>query len=330
MRSLVPGVWLRGASAHDRRRLEDPVQRHARCRVRAGHLHDFRRRVREALSIGYDLFQLLQSQPSLRSLHHDVHGEHRLPRLDAADVPAGIVREHVRDVLYRERRCMRHQMRIANRFLGSTAAVALIAVTGLVACSSTAAHGDGAAGTGGETGDAAAASGGSGGNNSAGGGGGGGAAGGSAGSGGHLGSGGATGTGGASGTGGQPPAPTCPSTPPLAGTACTGSGTCYYQDCAHAGRTIAGCSSDHWAVQSAACGDFACMPGSGRMCTGDQVCSESFGGALLANCANNTCGTGPISCGCLVPSCSGTCTVSGSVQSGFQVTCNTCPTNTCA
>jgi hypothetical protein len=29
-------------------------------------------------------------------------------------------------------------------------------------------------------------------------------------------------------------------------------------------------------------------------------------------------------------SCSGTCTVNGSVASGVTIMCNTCPTNTCA
>lgn len=124
--------------------------------------------------------------------------------------------------------------------------------------------------------------------------------------------------------------PDCPSAPPTAGGACTATVTCYYQDCAHTGRTVASCGGGGiWSVQTASCATFSCFPGSGRMCTGDQICSESAGGALLVECINNTCGAGPITCGCL-SSCSGSCTISGSAQTGFQVNCNTCPSNQCA
>jgi len=60
-----------------------------------------------------------------------------------------------------------------------------------------------------------------------------------------------------------------------------------------------------------------------------SVCAAQESAAGGVECINNACETGPISCGCL-SSCSGNCTISGSVQTGFQVTCNTCPSNQCA
>jgi hypothetical protein len=53
------------------------------------------------------------------------------------------------------------------------------------------------------------------------------------------------------------------------------------------------------------------------------------GGALLISCVENSCGTAPITCGCL-QSCAGSCAINGSVQSGVTINCNTCTSNQCA
>jgi len=132
-------------------------------------------------------------------------------------------------------------------------------------------------------------------------------------------------TGGATGTGGAPPA-SCPGAAPQAGAACTTSTTCYYEDCTDAGRTVAMCASGAWMVTTAPCGSTICM---GMTCPAGQICVESGGGALLVSCVQSTCGTGPISCGCL-QSCAGSCSLSGSAQSGFILYCNTCTSNQCA
>jgi hypothetical protein len=42
----------------------------------------------------------------------------------------------------------------------------------------------------------------------------------------------------------------------------------------------------------------------------------------------NTCGTGPVSCGCL-QSCTGACYVSGTAADGLVISCNPCPNGGC-
>jgi len=190
------------------------------------------------------------------------------------------------------------------------------------------------AGTGGATagsGGATAGSGGSGGATAGAGGGSAGNAGGRGGAGGASGgaggaSGGSAGTGGAGGTS----APACPAAPPQSGSNCAPGLSCYYEDCAGAGRTVATCvagsvSSPRWQVTTSACTAVTCPnPASSTMCAAGQVCVVRVGGALFADCVCNSCGTSAISCGCL-QSCSGTCTVIGSAQGGVSVLCNTCP-----
>jgi hypothetical protein len=133
-----------------------------------------------------------------------------------------------------------------------------------------------------------------------------------------------SGSGGAGGAAGSP-APACPGTPPVSGASCTGSETCFYEDCGGSGRTVARCANGAWSVETGPCTGVTCES---QSCSPGQVCVERIGGALIVQCAQNTCGTGAIGCGCL-QSCAGTCTVGGSIQSGVTIQCNTCPSNTC-
>ncbi len=144
------------------------------------------------------------------------------------------------------------------------------------------------------------------------------------GSGGSGGSGGAGGAGGAGGVGGTV-ASTCPSSPPQAGAPCNVQ-SCFYEDCAGVGRTTASCANGVWVVDRAPCAAATC-PGIGASvtCPAGQICSQRAGGAVQpVECVSNGCGTGPISCDCLL-SCAGTCTVTGSAATGFHAFCNTCP-----
>jgi len=160
-------------------------------------------------------------------------------------------------------------------------------------------------------------------------------AGGSAGSGGAAGdgsgrggaSGGISGGGGATGGGGGGSVvASCPGAAPADGQACTGAGSCFYEDCAGSGRTVATCAKGAWAVETGACTGVFCLS---RTCAIGQICIMSAGGALLVDCVPNTCGNAAIECGCL-QSCTAACSVAGSLQSGVTIRCNTCASNQCA
>ena len=98
----------------------------------------------------------------------------------------------------------------------------------------------------------------------------------------------------------------CPQVAPKNGSACSSAnGTCYYEDCAGAGRELATCVAGSWQVQSAACGSFACQApntdAGGLTCAAGQVCvvttSTSFN--VTPACVDQTCGTGPVSTDCI-------------------------------
>jgi hypothetical protein len=156
--------------------------------------------------------------------------------------------------------------------------------------------------------------------------------GGSSGSGGSSGAGGSGvgGTGGASarggtGGGGGSVLASCPGVAPAPGQGCNAAASCFYEDCAGSGRTVATCTNGAWAVETGPCTGVFCQS---QTCAVGQVCVVRAGGALLVDCASNTCGSGAIGCGCL-QSCAGTCAVSGSLQTGVTIQCNTCPSNQC-
>jgi hypothetical protein len=98
----------------------------------------------------------------------------------------------------------------------------------------------------------------------------------------------------------------CPTSAPIDGNPCSkASGTCYYEDCAGAGRMLATCSAGTWKVQSAHCGSFDCQApgkdGGVLTCTPGQICvvmtSTSFN--VTPSCESHTCGTGPMSTNCI-------------------------------
>jgi hypothetical protein len=149
---------------------------------------------------------------------------------------------------------------------------------------------------------------------------------GGAGGGGRGGADGRGGAGGQGGGGGGGAAGTaCPPAPPVDGAPCAGQ-DCFYEDCAGAGRTVARCHPEGtFEVVTTACTDVACSLSSagGSSCPPGMICMQLAGGAVTEECVQNTCGTGPIGCGCLT-SCAGACGVSGT-SGGIQVSCNTCP-----
>jgi hypothetical protein len=155
------------------------------------------------------------------------------------------------------------------------------------------------------------------------------AGGGSPGSGGAGGSGAPGGSGGGAGTGGGGGAPlaSCPAAVPADGQACATTASCFYEDCAGSGRSVATCANGAWSVQPGACTGAFCFS---RTCAVGQVCLMRAGGALLVDCVSNTCGTASIGCGCLQSCLGSTCSVSGSLQTGVTIQCNTCPSNQCA
>jgi hypothetical protein len=149
--------------------------------------------------------------------------------------------------------------------------------------------------------------------------------GGACGGGGAAGDGGGGGTG-SGGTGGSGSPLACPTEPPASGAACSGTGNCFYENCAAAGRTVASCTGNAWSVETGPCTNVFCQS---MTCGPGQVCMMLGGGALLISCVENSCGTAAITCGCL-QSCAGSCVVSGSAHDGVTINCNTCPSNQCA
>jgi hypothetical protein len=143
--------------------------------------------------------------------------------------------------------------------------------------------------------------------------------------GGGAGSGGGGSSGGGSGGGGAAAA-NCPGAAPIAGQTCNVAASCFYEDCGASGRTVATCANGAWNVETGACTGVFCHS---QTCAVGQVCLMLAGGALLVDCVANTCGTGAIGCGCL-QSCAGSCAVTGSIQTGVTIQCNTCPSNQCA
>jgi hypothetical protein len=118
----------------------------------------------------------------------------------------------------------------------------------------------------------------------------------------------------------------CPQAAPKNGSACSSSnGTCYYEDCAGAGRSLATCVAGTWRVESAACSSFRCeapnTEGGGLTCAAGQVCvittSTSFN--VTPACVDQTCGTRPMSTAC-IEGLTGNCSPKYSL-SGVVVNC---------
>ncbi|HEX7598838.1 MAG TPA: hypothetical protein VF518_11530 [Polyangia bacterium] len=122
----------------------------------------------------------------------------------------------------------------------------------------------------------------------------------------------------------------CPSTPPANGGACVEQTSCFYDVCPSTGRTQATCKAGKWVVETGACGIVTCLGSyvSGRTCASGQVCLVHAGGALLIDCIDNACGTGPASSDCT--DFSAGCTAMFNTSSGVTYYCNTCPSGTCA
>ena len=127
-------------------------------------------------------------------------------------------------------------------------------------------------------------------------------------------------TGGVVGTGGSA-ANGCPSIAPTDGANCTYSGyvSCYYEDCAGSGRTLANCTSGTWQVTTGACEAMTCS----GTCALGQVCLRVQSGYLTQDCVTPTCGTGPVTPQC-VPGVKGSCSVSASIAAGATIGCNNC------
>jgi len=118
----------------------------------------------------------------------------------------------------------------------------------------------------------------------------------------------------------------CPQTAPKSGSACSSSnGTCYYEDCAGAGRSLANCVAGAWQVEAAACSSYRCeapnTQGGGLTCAAGQICvittNTSFN--VTPTCVDQTCGTRPMSTAC-VEDLTGNCSPKYSV-SGVVVNC---------
>jgi len=123
--------------------------------------------------------------------------------------------------------------------------------------------------------------------------------------------------------------PPCPGAAPTSGDSCGSNGQrCFYEDCTGAGRSVATCVGGAWSVEVGACEPVQCSYPSNMMCQTGQLCSVSAGGALLVSCLQNSCGKGPITCAC-AGSCAD-CAITGSLSLGVSLTCNACPSGTCA
>jgi hypothetical protein len=133
---------------------------------------------------------------------------------------------------------------------------------------------------------------------------------------------------GSGGAGGSAATPLCPTAPPAAASSCMGvPDSCFYEDCGGPGRVAARCSNGAWVLETGACGDTTCGPGS-LTCAAGQACVQRAGGAVFTDCAANHCNGGPVQCDC-IDGCSLGCWVTGTVYGGIFVSCNTCPSGQC-
>lgn len=94
----------------------------------------------------------------------------------------------------------------------------------------------------------------------------------------------------------------CPSAAPADGAACTVPAQhCVYAHCASEGVVSARCDAAgdggtaHWTVTTTPC--TGC--GGTTDCTGEALCVDHVGGALIGSCSAHTCGTGPLDCACV-------------------------------
>lgn len=147
-------------------------------------------------------------------------------------------------------------------------------------------------------------------------------------SGGATATGGTTASGGAVATGGSGGAVspgTCPATPPTAGEPCNDPPRCFYDACPSGSRTLATCNNNAWTVEEGTSCAVQCTGFPSAMsCPAGTFCRVSAGGAIFAQCEQNTCGTGPVSA-----ACTANCAVTYSLEAGVTVTCNTCPQGGC-
>lgn len=125
----------------------------------------------------------------------------------------------------------------------------------------------------------------------------------------------------------------CPSVAPTNAAACTAPNQrCVYAHCASDGVVSALCvgASDggtaSWSVTTTPC--TAC--GGTMTCTGDALCADRIGGAVIWTCMPETCGAGPLDCAC-VCGAGVSCTIYGAPASdGALVGCNTgCGASVC-
>jgi hypothetical protein len=137
------------------------------------------------------------------------------------------------------------------------------------------------------------------------------------------------GSGGTLGAGGATGSP-CPATPPTNGAACGAfAETCYYEECAGKGRTLADCPLGVWKVSTGPCSSQVCGSWDGRVsrtCAAGEVCYGWCGDD--ARCTPHTCGAGPITKDC-VPGATGYCTLSGSISDGIRLQCQSRPGTGC-
>jgi hypothetical protein len=127
-----------------------------------------------------------------------------------------------------------------------------------------------------------------------------------------------------------PTSPPCPEAPPRDGDPCDATSRCYYEDCTGVGRTVATCTQGVWSVSVGACRTYVCQSGTvSTSCAAGTVCVAIASGFPVAQCASNSCGSGPISCDCL-SSCVGACSVRGTAADGLVVDCSpSCPPGGC-
>jgi hypothetical protein len=126
-----------------------------------------------------------------------------------------------------------------------------------------------------------------------------------------------------------PAARTCPNAAPRDGDGCASAQSCFYEDCAGAGRTVATCVQGAWSVTNGPCNTFACQSGiTATSCEAGKVCVAIASGFPVTLCVTNSCGTGPVSCDC-VDSCIGTCSVRGTAADGIAIDCNPCSPDGC-
>ena len=123
---------------------------------------------------------------------------------------------------------------------------------------------------------------------------------------------------------GSLPGDECPAAAPTNGSACTTALVCTYATCPT--TTTATCDGKAWALKTAPCASFACgsktcNAGADAGAVGEICVTIQYGTTTGVGCYANPCGTGPLTCRCILATPTIPCAAGCAEVVGREVHC---------